>query len=289
MHAEREVRSVSGWAMVVLAIVLAAAGVFFLITGANRDNPPLILGVTFPCFLLFGLIVRGLFVVNPNEAMVLLLFGAYQGTVKRNGFCWTNPLNTRARLSLRARTLNGQMLKVNDRTGNPIEIAAVVVWRVQDTAMAKFDVDNYHEYVNTQSETAVRHLASSYPYDASEDELSLRGATDAINQHLQRELQERLSRAGVQVQEARFSHLAYAPEIAGAMLQRQQASAIIAARKKIVEGAVGMVEDALRMLREMQVVDLDEERKAAMVSNLLVVLCSERSAQPVLNAGTLYN
>jgi regulator of protease activity HflC (stomatin/prohibitin superfamily) len=260
-----------------------------LITGASQDNPRLVLAVTLPCLLLLVLVLRGLFVVNPNEAMILLLFGDYRGTVKGNGFWWTNPFNTRARVSLRARTLNGPKLKVNDRAGNPIEIAAVVVWRVQDTAMAKFDVDNYYEYVNTQSETAVRHLASSYPYDASEDELSLRGATDEINQHLQRELQERLSRAGVEVAEARFSHLAYAPEIAGAMLQRQQAAAIIAARKRIVEGAVGMVEDALRMLREMQVVDLDEERKAAMVSNLLVVLCSERSAQPVLNAGTLYN
>jgi regulator of protease activity HflC (stomatin/prohibitin superfamily) len=228
-------------------------------------------------------------VVAPNSAVLLLLFGAYKGTARANGFRWANPFLTRTAISLRARTLNGDRLKVNDRAGNPIEIAAVVVWRVQDTFQAKYDVDNYVEFVSTQSETAIRHLASAYPYDAGEEELSLRGATDEISLHLQKELQERLGRAGVQVVEARLSHLAYSAEIAGAMLQRQQASAIIAARKKIVEGAVGMVEDALRLLSEKHMVELDEERRAAMVSNLLVVLCSERSAQPVLNAGTLYN
>jgi len=274
--------------MLILDLLLATAAVLLIVHGARTDDPGLALGAGLPVALLAGLVGGGLFVVNPNEAVILLLFGDYRGTVRTNGFWWTNPFNSRSKLSLRARTLNGPKLKVNDRSGNPIEIAAVVVWQVRDTAMAKFDVDNYHDYVNTQSETAVRHLTSSYPYDAAEDELSLRGATDEINVHLQRELQERLARAGVFVIEARFSHLAYAPEIAGAMLQRQQATAIIAARKKIVEGAVGMVDDALRMLTEGQIVELDNERRAAMVSNLLVVLCSERSAQPILNAGTLY-
>lgn len=288
MHAERVVRQLSGWPMLVVNLALYAFAVLILVNGIRSDAHPIFV-VPFVVTLLLGLLVSGgFFVVNPNEAALLLLFGKYRGTVKDDGFHWTNPFITRQKISLRARTLNGQKIKVNDKMGNPIEIASVVVWQVQNTSQAKFDVDNYIDYVNTQSETALRHLASSYPYDAGEDEMSLRGATDEINVHLQKELQERLARAGVEVLEARLSHLAYAPEIAGAMLQRQQATAVIAARKKIVEGAVGMVEDALRALNQGEIVHLDEERKAAMVSNLLVVLCSEHAAQPVLNTGTLY-
>lgn len=288
MHAERETRTASGWPLLFVNLVLFAAAIWILVFGiVHHLAATFVIG--FVVLLVAALVMcGGFFVVNPNEAAVLLLFGDYRGTEKVNGFHWTNPFVQRVKLSLRARTLNGQRIKVNDRLGNPIEIASVVVWQIRDTAQAKFDVDNYLDYVNTQSETALRHLASSYPYDAGEEELSLRGATDEINVHLQRELQERLSRAGVTVLEARLSHLAYAPEIAGAMLQRQQATAVIAARKKIVEGAVGMVEDALRGLRQGNLVELDEERKAAMVSNLLVVLCSEHAAQPVINTGTLY-
>jgi regulator of protease activity HflC (stomatin/prohibitin superfamily) len=230
----------------------------------------------------------GFFVVNPNEAAALLLFGAYKGTCKQNGFRFANPFMTKIKLSLKARNLNGEKLKVNDLAGNPIEIAAVVVWRVDNTAEALFDVDDYEEYVQTQSEAAVRHLASAYPYDGPEDQLTLRGTTEEFNNHLKKELQERLDRSGVHVIEARLSHLAYAPEIAHAMLQRQQASAVVAARQKIVEGAVGMVEMALAELNEKSLVTLDEERKATMVSNLLVVLCSEHAAQPVVNTGSLY-
>jgi regulator of protease activity HflC (stomatin/prohibitin superfamily) len=221
---------------------------------------------------------------------VLVFFGKYTGSVKKNGFYWVNPFTVRRRISLRARNLNGDKLKVNDRAGNPIEIAAVVVWEVRNTAEALFDVDDYAGYVTTQSESAVRHLATSYRYDTGDasDEPSLRGDIDTVSEQLEHELAERLGRAGVKVIEARLSHLAYAPEIAGAMLQRQQADAIIAARAKIVDGAVGMVEDALRHLSERGVVDLDDERKANMVSNLLVVLCGHQDAQPVLNAGSLY-
>jgi regulator of protease activity HflC (stomatin/prohibitin superfamily) len=195
---------------------------------------------------------------------------------------------TKQKISLRARNLNGEKIKVNDLTGNPIEIAAVVVWEIVDTADALFEVDDYEEYVETQSEAAVRHLASAYPYDGSDDELTLRGSTEELNERLEAELQERLGRAGVKVIEARLSHLAYAPEIAGAMLQRQQASAVVAARTKIVEGAVGMVELALKEMSKKQIVELDDERKATMISNLMIVLCSEHSAQPVVNTGTLY-
>jgi regulator of protease activity HflC (stomatin/prohibitin superfamily) len=230
----------------------------------------------------------GFIVVEPNGSKVLLLFGSYKGTVKRSGFQWVNPFNTKRAISLRARTLNGDKLKVNDLAGNPVEIAAIVVWRVRDTFRASFEVDDYSSYVSMQSETAVRHLASSYPYDAEEETMSLRRNVDEVSGSLQKELQERLDRAGVEVMEARLSHLAYAPEIASAMLRRQQAAAIIAARQRIVEGAVGMVEMALDRLEEYQKLELDNERKAAMVSNLLVVLCSEHAAQPVLNTGTLY-
>jgi len=288
MHSEREVHTSSGWLLLIVDLLLWAVAILLLVQGIRARDPLLAAVGGGAGLLLACLVMGGLFVVNPNEAAVLLLFGDYRGTEKTNGFHWTNPFVQRTKVSLRARTLNGQKIKVNDRLGNPIEIASVVVWQVRDTAQAKFDVENYVDYVNTQSETALRHLTSSYPYDGTEDEISLRGATDEVNVHLQHELQQRLDRAGVAVLEARLSHLAYAPEIAVAMLQRQQATAVIAARKKIVEGAVGMVDDALRALSQGGILQLDEERKAAMVSNLLVVLCSEHAAQPVLNTGTLY-
>jgi regulator of protease activity HflC (stomatin/prohibitin superfamily) len=231
----------------------------------------------------------GVFIVNPNEGRVLQLFGAYRGTVKTAGLRWANPFFSKRAISLRIRNFESTRLKVNDSDGNPIEIASVVVWRVVDTAEAVFEVDNYENYVKVQSEAAVRNLATRYPYDAHEDhQTSLRGSTAEVAKDLQHELQERLAKAGVQVIEARISHLAYAPEIASAMLRRQQAGAIIAARQRIVEGAVGMVDMALARLAESTQVRLDEERKAAMVSNLLVVLCADREAQPVINTGTLY-
>jgi regulator of protease activity HflC (stomatin/prohibitin superfamily) len=232
----------------------------------------------------------GFFTLQPNEGMVLILFGAYKGTVRDSGFFVVNPFCKRVKISLRTRNFNSDKIKVNEKRGNPIEIAAVVVWRVQDTAQACFDVDNYENYVRVQSESAVRHVASSYAYDDGEaNEITLRGGSDDVSAALTRELQVRLAKAGVYVEEARLTHLAYAPEIAQAMLRRQQAEAVIAARQKIVHGAVSMVEMALNELSAKKVVHLDEERKAAMVSNLLVVLCGEGEAHPVINTGTLYN
>ena len=231
----------------------------------------------------------GLFVVNPNEAKVLQLFGAYKGTAKTAGLRWANPFYSKRKVSMRVRNFETTKLKVNDKRGNPIEIAAVVVWGVVDSAEALFQVDNYEDYVRVQSESAVRNLASSYPYDAHGDgEVDLVSHSAEVSGRLRHEIQERLAQAGVEVQEARISHLAYAPEIAAAMLQRQQASAVVAARQKIVEGAVGMVEMALDQLAEKKVVDLDGEQRALMVSNLLVVLCSDRHTQPVINTGTLH-
>jgi regulator of protease activity HflC (stomatin/prohibitin superfamily) len=231
----------------------------------------------------------GLFIVNPNEGRVLQLFGDYRGTTKQPGLRWANPFYTKRAISLRVRNFESGRLKVNDTDGNPIEIAAVVVWRVVDTAEACFQVDDYENYVKVQSEAAVRNLATRYPYDSHEEtQVSLRGSTASVAGDLKQEIQERLARAGVEVIEARISHLAYAPEIAAAMLRRQQAGAIIAARQKIVEGAVGMVEMALEMLSRSALIQLDEERKAAMVSNLLVVLCGDRETQPVVNTGTIY-
>jgi regulator of protease activity HflC (stomatin/prohibitin superfamily) len=233
--------------------------------------------------------LAGLFVVNPNEGRVLQLFGEYRGTVRDDGLRWANPFFSKRRVSLRVRSFETQHLKVNDIDGNPIEIGAIVVWRVIDTAQALFHVDDYERFVHVQSEAAVRNLATHYPYDAHDEEkMSLRGSTAVVAEKLKTELDERLASAGVEILEARLAHLAYAPEIAHAMLQRQQAGAIIAARKLIVDGAVGMVEMALERLAERKVVQLDEERKATMVSNLLVVLCSDRSTQPVVNTGTLY-
>ena len=287
MHPEKVLRPISGWPMLVLILILFVVGIACFVVGVNRDDAllaiPAILGL-----LLAVLLSIGLFVVQPNQSKVLILFGKYIGSVKTDGFWFANPFAKKLNVSLRARTLNGEKLKVNELSGNPIEIAAVVVWRIDDTAKAIFDVDDYGQYVNTQSESAVRKLASSYPYDGSEDRITLRGTRDEVNQHLQRELQERLGLAGVLVIEARLSHLAYAAEIAGAMLQRQQAQAVVDARTTIVEGAVGMVEHALQELNSKNVVELDDERKAAMVSNLLVVLCSDHAVQPVVNTGTLY-
>jgi regulator of protease activity HflC (stomatin/prohibitin superfamily) len=240
--------------------------------------------------VLESFLLLGLFVVNPNEARVLQLFGDYAGTAKTAGLRWANPFFTKKRISQRVRSFESAHLKVNDKEGNPIEIAAVVVWKVVDTAEATFEVDNYETYVRVQSEAALRNAATSYPYDSHDETnvISLRGTTGAVAEHLKEEMQQRLEKAGVEVLETRISHLAYAPEIAAAMLQRQQAGAIIAARQRIVEGAVGMVEMALASLSHKGIVTLDEERKAAMVSNLLVVLCGERAAQPIVNAGTIH-
>lgn len=236
-------------------------------------------------------LICGFFTLQPNQAAVLILFGKYTGTCKASGFHWANPLLEKKKLSQRAHNLNGATIKVNDLRGNPIEIAAVVVWRVTNTAQAVFDVEDFESYVSVQSESALRHLASAYAYDTAEDhsEKTLRGSMDDVSVALQKELQDRVGRAGVLIEEARLSHLAYAPEIAGAMLQRQQAEAIVAARTRIVDGAVGMVEMALEQLEKHKTVELDPERRAAMVSNLLVVLCGDRAAHPVINTGTLYN
>jgi regulator of protease activity HflC (stomatin/prohibitin superfamily) len=240
--------------------------------------------------LVFGVSVGGFLIVQPNESRVLVFFGRYVGSVREAGFWWSNPLTSKKHVSLRIRNFNSERVKVNDLQGNPIEIAAVIVWRVVDNARALFDVQNYEEFVAIQSETAIRGLASHYPYDAHEEKTpSLRGSPDEVSENLGLQVQARLDVAGVEVIEARISHLAYAPEIAQAMLRRQQAEAVVAARQKIVEGAVGMVESALKMLSEQHVLDLDEEKKAAMVNNLLVALVSEHDTQPVINTGTLYS
>ncbi len=287
---EKVIRAPNGWLMLLVTLALYA-GAIALVASAFQTRlggGAIVLGVL---VLLMGILMScGFFTLQPNEGAVLLLFGAYRGTVRDSGFFFTNPLNKRLKISLRARNLNSEKLKVNEKRGNPIEIAAVVVWRVRDTAQAVFDVDSYENYVKIQSESAVRHVASSYAYDDGEpDEVTLRGGADNVSAALTRELQERLGKAGVHVEEARLTHLAYAPEIAQAMLRRQQAEAVIAARQKIVHGAVSMVEMALNELSAKRVVSLDEERKAAMVSNLLVVLCGESEAHPVINTGTLYN
>lgn len=301
MSNERTMRVASGWPMLAfnLALLLAAIGLFvgFVVQAASLERHGG--SASWPLFaMLFSslglatlgvIMLCGHFTLQPNEARVLVLFGAYVGTVRDSGFHWTNPFYSKRRISLRARNLEGAKLKVNDKQGNPIEIAAVVVWQVQDTAAACFDVDHYEDYVRVQSESAVRHLASRYAYDHGEEhETTLRSGVDEVSAALRQELQERLAKAGVQVEESRLTHLAYAPEIAGAMLRRQQAEAVIAARQKIVHGAVSMVEMALHDLAQKEVVQLDEERKAAMVSNLLVVLCAETEVQPVVNTGTLY-
>jgi regulator of protease activity HflC (stomatin/prohibitin superfamily) len=288
MLQEKEIKPINGWLMCVVLIAVMLFGIAAFVNEVRQQRPG---GAIFWALAVAadGICFGGFVVVNPNEAKVVVLFGNYKGTIKVPGFRWVNPLTRRRRVSLRVRNFESSKLKVNDQDGNPIEIAAVVVWKVVETAEAVFHVDDYEHFVHVQSEAAVRALATSFPYDAhAEGQMSLRMSVIEIAHKLRDEIQERLTKAGVEVIEARITHLAYAPEIASAMLRRQQASAVIAARQKIVEGAVGMVRMALDALSENHVVELDEERKATMVSNLLVVLCSDRDAQPIVNAGTLY-
>lgn len=285
MDRNHVVKASSGWLMLFVVIVLfALAGALVI---SSRGVPELVVpGIL--AILIAAIMAGGFFIVNPNYSALLVLFGKYKGTVVENGFFWANPFLKKTQISLRVRNQETARLKVNDKSGNPIDIAAVVVWKVVDPFRSAFEVDVYTDYVSVQSESALRHMASNYAYDGDESQVTLRGATDEVSDRLAHELQERLDRAGVKVMEARLSHLAYAPEIAGEMLRRQQAEAVVAARYKIVEGAVGMVEHALAELSKKELVKLDEERKATMVSNLLVVLCGESAVQPIVNAGTLY-
>lgn len=281
---------ISGFFMLFIEIVFIFLTIFTFIQGIKEQNTFVIISAIL-IFICLMIMIGGFIMVQPNEAVVMLLFGEYAGSLKTEGFRWVNPFYSKEKISLRLRTLNGEVMKVNDKSGNPIEISSVVVWKVQDTYDAKFEVDNYIRYVATQSESALRHLASYYPYDNWEDDstITLRGNIDEVSEALEKELKNRLAKAGVIVVESRLNHLAYAPEVAEAMLKRQQAAAIVSARQKIVEGAVGMVQMALDHLKNDNIVELDDEKKATMVSNLLVVLCGETSAQPVVNAGSLYN
>ena len=288
MIKERRRKIASGYALLFILFTLQASTAYAVYRAAVAIDPPMIAlwGIT---SVIIAILWGGFFMVHPNEAKVLQLFGQYVGTARDPGLRWANPFYAKHPVSVRVRNFESGKLKVNDSNGSPIEIAAVVVWKVVDTAEAVFEVDNYEEFVTIQSESALRNLATTYPYEAHEDtQVGLRSDPRQIAAALRNEIQERLDKAGVEVIEARISHLAYAPEIANAMLRRQQASAIIAARQQIVAGAVGMVQMALEELKAQQVVDLDDERKAAMVSNLLVVLCGEENAQPVLNTGSLY-
>ncbi len=286
--AEKPANKLNGFLMLFISIATLALSIYLLITGINLNNPE-ILWIVIPLIIIDFIMMSGFVVVQPNDSRVLILFGKYTGTVRQSGFWWVNPFTVRKKVSLRIRNFNSQKIKVNDLHGNPIEIGAVVVWRVVDTAKAIFDVENYEQFVDIQSETAIRQLASEFPYDVEEeDKSSLRGSPQEIAEGLKNIVQTRLAVAGVEIIEARISHLAYAQEIAQAMLRRQQAQAIIAARQKIVEGAVGMVEMALKMLSEQKIVTLDEDKKATMVNNLMVALVSETEAQPVINTGTLY-
>jgi regulator of protease activity HflC (stomatin/prohibitin superfamily) len=296
MTNEKFGKSFSGWMVLVTHLLLIALMVWLLVASISSHQGSAFRIIALALlFIATALILpQGYFTLQPNEAKVLILFGKYKGTVRQDGFHWANPLKlavprSRYTLSLRIRNFEVEKLKVNDKRGNPIEIAAVVVWRIDNTAHALFDVDRYEHYVKIQSDAALRHLANCYPYDhGEEEEVTLRSGIDEVSSVLRKELQERLAKAGVLVEETRLTHLAYAPEIASAMLRRQQAEAIIAARRKIVHGAVSMVEMALEDLESKKVVELDAERKAAMVSNLLVVLCGEAEAAPVINTGTLY-
>jgi regulator of protease activity HflC (stomatin/prohibitin superfamily) len=287
---EIERHTISGYVGLGIGIVLLAAAVFFFLNVGVAG--PQAIAIAAPLFILGAFVLSGLYMLQPNEAAILLLFGAYKGTDRTEGLRWANPFYKKQKISLRAHNLASDRLKVNDKRGNPIEIAAAIVWRVYDTAQASFDVEDYEEYVRIQAEAAVRHLASSYAYDEGEDlhegEITLRAGQDRVAHSLIRELTDRFDQAGIVVEDAKLTHLAYAAEIAQVMLRRQQAEAIIAARSKIVHGAVSMVEMALKGLSERDIVHLDDERRAAMVSNLLVVLCSEGEAQPVINTGTLY-
>ncbi|MDM9630689.1 SPFH domain-containing protein [Robiginitalea aurantiaca] len=282
MKSEKHITPSSGYSMLFvlfLLLVLMIGGLLFF------RNPLFLLMA--PFLLLF---MRGFFTVNPNSSKVMVLFGAYKGTVRENGFFWANPFYTRQRISLRARNFDSERVKVNDKIGNPILINVILVWQVEDTFKSAFDVDNYEEFVRVQTDAAVRKLAGSYPYDNFDDEqaeLTLRSGMDEVNEALEVEITERLQIAGIKVIEARIGYLAYAPEIANSMLKRQQAVAIVAARKKIVEGAVGMVEDALEQLSRDNIIDFDDDKRASMVSNLMVVLCGDKEAVPIVNAGTL--
>jgi len=285
---ERPILTMNGIVMLLILLAMIAAEVFGVVTmRAGFARLALFLGVA----IVF--VAAGFYMLQPNQAVVVTLFGSYLGTDRKAGLRWTLPWNMRRRISVRARNHNIDTLKVNDKRGNPVEIAAVVVWRVEDTAQALFDVEDFEHFVKVQSESALRHVATGYNYDTGEDhdphEVTLRAGADVVADALRTELQARVQLAGVKIEEAKLTHLAYAPEIAGAMLRRQQAEAVIAARAKIVTGAVSMVEMALKSLSEKNVVELDDERRASMVSNLMVVLCSDRDAQPVVNAGTLYN
>jgi len=288
MVRERELKTISGYPVLFVLLAALAGTIYWIVAAARMAHPGMaVVGLVAMFIVLF--LMSGLFVLNPNEGAVGQLFGSYVGSSKTAGLRWMNPFYSKRKVSLRIRNFESAKLKVNDSIGNPIEIGAIVVWKVVDTAEAMFEVDNYENYVKVQTEAAVRNLATTHPYDShAEGESSLRANPADIAEQMKVEAQTRLAKAGVEVLEARLSHLAYAPEIASAMLQRQQATAIIAARQKIVEGAVGMVEMALAKLSEHKVVELDEERKAAMVSNLLVVLCSNAHTQPVVNTGTLY-
>ncbi len=287
---EKTFKPTNGYAALIVSVIAFFGGVALLVNSVNRQSSFLI-AVSIVFLLASMIILKGLIIIQPNDARVFNFFGKYVGTAKENGLFFVNPLFTSIKLTQRAQNLAMPTLKVNDKMGNPIEIAAVLVWQISDTYKAAYDVSDYMGYVKTQSESALRNMATSFAYDNIEDETAdttLRGGGDKVNELLEHELSQRLSKAGIVISEARITHLAYSPEIAGAMLQVQQASAIVAARTKIVEGAVGMVEMALELLSQKQIVTLDEEKKAAMVSNLLVVLCGERSAQPVLNTGTIY-
>ncbi len=293
MIKEKPIKTNSGLGYLLLFLFLILAAILTLIVrGINASNDYVDAFFIVPSILTIivsAIMLGGLYTIEPNSAVALLLFGEYKGTDRAEGFHWANPFYSKKKLSLRTNNFDSQKLKVNDKKGNPIEISAVVVWRVDETAEALFAVEDYKTYTIVQSESAIRHIATIYSYDASDDEpVSLRSSIDEISQALGKEIQDRVVNAGIVIEEARINHLAYAPEIAHAMLQRQQAEAVIAARTKIVDGAVGMVEMALKRLSEENVINLDEERKAAMVSNLMVVLCSDRAAQPIVNAGSLY-
>lgn len=283
--------SASGYLILAIAFLLIASGIAGLIWGGAMPGYSVLIKVLL--IAMGSLLFSGFYMLQPNEAALLSLFGDYKGTDRSQGLRWVNPFLSKRKLSLRARTLNTPPLKVNDKRGNPVEIGAAIVWRVNDTALAIYNVDDFERFVSVQAEAALRHLATQYAYDEGDDlvdgEVTLRAGMDVVVNAMKQELHDRFSAAGIQVEDAKLTHLAYAPEIAQVMLRRQQAEAIISARKKIVQGAVSMVEGALQGLSERQIVELDDERKAAMVSNLLVVLCSERDTQPVVNAGTLYN
>jgi ribosomal protein L18 len=292
---ENEFSSFNGYVMGAIGLTLLAAGIYTL-TGLGAATPALLtVALMIAKFVIGVFLLAGLYTLQPNEGALITLFGNYRGTDRASGLRWCLPFYARRKISLRSRNLNSDKLKVNDKNGNPIEIGAAIVWRVRDTAAAVFEIDDYELYVRVQSEAAIRHLASAYNYDNGGDEttgataITLRGGADIVAKALMRELQERFDKAGIDVEEAKLTHLAYAPEIASAMLRRQQAEAVIDARSKIVHGAVTMVEMALKGLSDKNLVTLDNERKAAMVSNLLVVLCAESNVQPIVNTGTLYN